>query len=173
MEGFYEASTRVQEHDHYETIAQEILWEKRDLGICCFSDTRNSELMWVHYASDYKGICVGYDPQRLIEALPDGSHLIRLAYGSRPPRIGIHDVDQPGRAAIRILSHKKDCWSYEREWRVLGGPGQVPISEGCIREINFGARVAPNHRDQIEKQVRPMGIAVSRMTVNQYSHKFE
>jgi len=48
MEGFYEATVRVKKADDCDAVAREILWEKREIGICCFSDTKDSELMWVH-----------------------------------------------------------------------------------------------------------------------------
>src|SRR4051812_21183352 len=68
MEGTFETTRRVKGNKEYKRLASEILHAKRNIGICCFSDTRHSELMWVHYTLDYRGICVAYRPMRLIKA---------------------------------------------------------------------------------------------------------
>ncbi|MGY3034301.1 hypothetical protein ACVIIV_003471 [Bradyrhizobium sp. USDA 4354] len=42
-----------------------VLRSKPKIGICCFSDTNDNELMWAHYAANYSGICVAYLAERL------------------------------------------------------------------------------------------------------------
>jgi hypothetical protein len=70
MEGLYEATARFQKDSIYRRAVIDILNAKLDIGICCFSDTYDSELMWTHYAGDHSGICIGYQPALLVEGYP-------------------------------------------------------------------------------------------------------
>src|SRR5262245_59675821 len=87
MEGVYEPTARLQNETDYSRIVADILNAKRDIGICCFSDTKYNELMWTHYASNYAGICVAYRSKELLRGLSGGVHLVRVAYGTEPPPI--------------------------------------------------------------------------------------
>ena len=55
MEGFYDPSDRIQKLDDYAGLARELLSQKHTVGICCFTDTPDNELMWTHYADSYTG----------------------------------------------------------------------------------------------------------------------
>ncbi len=150
MEGFYEPTARFQKDTEFRRAVREILDAKRNIGICCFSDTHDNELMWTHYASNYRGICIGYRPQPLLDAMPNDSHLVRLGYGAKPPKIGSYAAHAPETAALRILSHKKANWVYEREWRVLWHQGKMPIpGKGIIRELRLGSRIKDDHRNSL------------------------
>ncbi len=172
MEGFYGATVKVKKNARYASIVREILNEKREIGICCFSDTKDSELMWTHYASNYQGLCIGYRPSGLVTALPDESHVVRLAYGRKPPVVGVRDVNDAKLAAQRILSHKKESWSYEREWRVLGPIGRTRLTKACASEVYFGFRMQSQHRECIESALSILGFRMSTMRVSQYNHRF-
>jgi len=174
MEGFYEPTGRFQKHTSYSRAVGDILDAKRSFGICCFSDTHDNELMWTHYASNYEGICVGYRPDALVSALPDDVHLVRVAYGAKPPDITANDGSVPRQAARKILSHKKSSWVYEREWRVLGEPGPVSIAgKRCVTELRLGSRINNPHRDALLQAAKGTKIRVYRMTINQYEHGWE
>ena len=99
MEGFFEATARFQKDSNYTRAVRDIYDEKTNIGICCFSDTHDNELMWSHYTGNYSGICVGYAPQNLIDGLPRNVHLVRVAYGTKPPDITAKDAANPNGAA--------------------------------------------------------------------------
>lgn len=171
MEGFYQPSSRVENHAAYRNIASSIVHSKHSIGICCFSDTFDSELMWTHYASHYTGICVGYRTRDLIEGLPDNVHLVRVAYDSDPPFINKNDALDAHAAAIKILSHKKANWIYEREWRLLASLGGVPIaSDACVKHIRLGSRINADHRQRILKTFKKFPVKISEMAVSDYEH---
>jgi hypothetical protein len=172
MEGFFASTKRVKQKQNYAAISQQILDEKQQIGICCFSDSRYSELMWAHYASNYQGICVGYRPKALLSALPDTAHLLRLSYGGRPPLVGLAQSKDTTGAARIVLSHKKDSWSYEREWRVLGPLGQVELQVPCVSEICFGLRSSSTHRQYFAEALKHLNIKLFVMTVTGYRHRF-
>ncbi|MDA9391633.1 hypothetical protein WN73_13505 [Bradyrhizobium sp. CCBAU 45394] len=56
-----------------------VLRSKPKIGICCFSDTNDNELMWEHHTANYSGICVAYLAERLIAGTLDDVHLVQLA----------------------------------------------------------------------------------------------
>ena len=50
----------------FDEIKREIIFDNvnvflKDVGISCFSETNRSLVMWVHYASNHKGICIEFD----------------------------------------------------------------------------------------------------------------
>ena len=171
MEGFYEASRRVLADQNYNQVTQDLLNAKRNIGICSFSETKEDELMWAHYASNYAGMCVAYRPQPLVDGLPDDAHLVRLAYGSVPPGISNLEAADLQGAARKILSHKKSSWVHEREWRLLGQPGRRDIlSKSCAREVYLGARIKPEHKQSILEKLQDVNVRIYEMRVDQYTH---
>jgi hypothetical protein len=80
MEGFFEPNRRFLKDDNYNRASQDISYQKIQIGICCFSDTCDNELMWSHYTENYSGICIGYAPKALLSGLPNNSRLVRVAY---------------------------------------------------------------------------------------------
>src|SRR4051812_30264628 len=112
--------------------------------------SKKTRLMWTHYADNYAGICIGYRPDELVKGLPPEFHLVRLAYGSHPPPLDGADVHNPRAAAMRILSHKKSSWNYEREWRLLGTVGEVKIAaKATVRELYLGSLISEEHKEKI------------------------
>lgn len=174
MEGFFEPTSLFQKDIDYAGIAGRIYNEKINIGICCFSDTHDNELMWSHYTDNYSGICVGYDPHRLLDGLPHDAHLVRVAYGLKPPNINWKDGVEPSKAAIKVLSHKKASWVYEREWRVLGPIRRVNItSKACLREVRLGMNMKHELKAKLLAELRGHAIRVEEMErVSDYSHKW-
>jgi hypothetical protein len=60
MEGFYRPSTRLRTDPDYARRVEQVFDRKMNVGIASFSDNRNNELMWAHYAGNYSGICIAY-----------------------------------------------------------------------------------------------------------------
>ena len=174
MEGFFEPTGRFQKDSNYTRAARNIYDEKINVGICCFSDTHDNELMWSHYTGNYSGICIGYAPQNLIDGLPSTAHLVRVAYGTKPPDINADDGAHPNKAAIKVLSHKKASWLYEREWRVLGPIHRVEVkSKACLREVRLGMNMKPEHKNKLLADLRGHAVRIDEMErVSDYSHKW-
>ena len=177
MEGIYGASEWLTQQPEYRELVREIRNQKRSVGICCFSDTYDNELMWAHYSANYGGICVGYSTKRLLSGLGDGVHIARVAYNNQPPRIGRDEGGCPQQASIRILSHKKTCWLYEREWRLLAGPEVVqvpgPLTLGvkdAVKCVYIGSRVSEDVKHKLVLELTRMNISIRIMKVSGYDH---
>lgn len=177
MEGIYGASPTLAKNPTFERLAWKILNEKRSVGICCFSDTHDNELMWVHYAGNYAGICVAYSTNQLVAGLNDDVHVVRMAYDGSPPRLRDEDGQYAQRAAMKILSHKKSCWLYEREWRLLTSsptiqvPGRLTIATAKpVKRVYFGSRIKPEVRAKLNTEFAKMDIPISTMELQAYDH---
>lgn len=98
---------------------------------CCFTKRRNNMLMWTHYASNHRGICLGLESANI-----DGQHYIDM---DEPVQVGknaslalLNEVKyvklQPERInPVRkayfefdmFHTTKTNKWNYEKEYRIL------------------------------------------------------
>jgi hypothetical protein len=174
MEGFYQPTEGPLGSRRYRRVISSIFDMKSSIGIACLSESNRSELMWAHYADNYAGLCVEYDTQRLVAALANDVKIVRLSYGDAPPKITENDTQNLRSAAIKILSHKKDNWAYEREWRILGRPAEnYHRDERCITGIYFGSRIRPQHKQRLMDAFGDSDVKLFDMSVNGYEHKFD
>jgi hypothetical protein len=173
MEGFYRASKMLKGREDYKEIVRQITDSKSNIGIACFTETREDVLMWTHYAGNYMGMCIEYSAKQLIDGLPNHVSLARLAYVDQPPLIVPSQTNNASTAATRILSQKKYNWAYEREWRILGSVGPVYLgSRQPVKAIYFGSRVQQNHRHRILSRIQATGIEAYMMEVDGYDHRW-
>ncbi len=94
-----------------------------DSYCCCFAQTGLSNLMWSHYASNCRGICVSYDFE-FLHNHPLYYSLFPVAYSSVPIDIYEHIRNRKGRYSLEIgilvsILNKSSCWAYENEWRLV------------------------------------------------------
>lgn len=175
MEGFYSPSALLKAKKDYRDIAQAIYLSKINFGIAALSDTYDNELMWTHYADEYRGICVEYYADRVFNQLPPNCTLARVGYVNQPTRISA-DFDRSfNEAALRILSQKKSSWAYEREWRILGPVGRVNMTglDSLVRGVYLGARIPLLHKQRILKAFAGSNVDVWSMTIDGYDHDWK
>lgn len=110
----------------YDHIAEE---QKAYAGFCndshciCFSEAKNSTLMWSHYADNNRGICVEYDFEK-IKANSLYYCLFPVCYTQSP--ISVYDFFRRNEELYSIelgvlisVLNKASCWKYEKEWRLV------------------------------------------------------
>jgi len=116
------------------------------LGIASLTTNFNNELMWSHYASSHKGICIEYDLSEFVKDIESmKSLLIPVRYSNERVTIDYALIDEIDIKNIKTkgkkdlveffmssLFTKQDVWKYENEWRSI-----VPIKEGN-RNIEIG-----------------------------------
>jgi hypothetical protein len=173
MEGFYSSTQKLKNSDKYAVVRSEILFNKRNIGICSFSEVYNNELMWAHYASDFGGICIAYDLFDLLKHMPDDARFVRMYYNEEAPNIGLSRTPTD-ELAKRVLSYKNHRWLYEREWRMFSQQGQVHYRDPqCVARVYIGSRIDSEQRNHIEKRLAPLKIPLSRMVLSDYSMTFK
>lgn len=147
MEGLYGRSSLLQipgpADKGLRSVRDKIFDAKQSVGICSFGDGNRNDVLWAHYTSQGEGICVAYKTSVLTKRLPEETIIVRVQYAEKMPTIGPSDIKQPTLAARKILSCKKDRWSYEREWRVVSPKtGKLPFDPKAgsepIAAIYFG-----------------------------------
>ena len=115
------------------------------IGILSLSRTRNSLLMWSHYADQYAGAVVAFD----------GSHdffsgQIDIEYRPTRPRRHVQSYLAGTPIPVAELCAKSDQWAYEREVRV--------IRSLALRDV--------------EDLLAERGVAVSYETVRRWVNHF-
>jgi len=171
MEGFYRASTRLQERQDYDDFTESVRNEKLGIGIASLSETWNNELMWAHYADSFRGICISYSVSRLLSGLPRSCALSRVAYGDRPYFLNLGAMNQQDKARA-ILSTKNLKWSYEREWRLFATcSGPARYRNDAVSSVYLGARMTQADQLLIRQRLSIVGIDVRNTYVDGYAVK--
>jgi hypothetical protein len=171
MEGFYSSSPRLRESDSYSRIRQVIADEKSKLGICSFSEVHNNELMWAHYADEYRGICIAYSFNSLRHNLGDDVEFVRMSYSDKAPTL--HSKETSEYLAKRALSSKNYKWLYEREWRMFASTGVISYHrDRCVSCVYLGSRIDPEHSRLIRHEMKSLGIQTKSMSLERYSMSF-
>lgn len=137
------------------------------VGIFSLSSSCSVQLLWAHYASDHKGICIGFSPEKESK-LDDTEHFLKVTYSNEIPKMSengfntqmdmsldkhnklytssykIAFTDKTFRSAI---STKPVCWAYEEEWRYVESRGGEYDWPGKLSEIVFGLKCPQERRD--------------------------
>jgi hypothetical protein len=172
MEGFYTSSKRLRESERYSFLKRLIASNKALLGICSFSEVHNNELMWAHYADQYRGICIAYNFASLQSNLDHNVEFIRLSYSEKAPTL--HSKEDADFLAKRALSCKNYRWLYEREWRLLAPMENISYRKvRCVTCVYLGSRIQPEHSRRIIAEMKSLGIPTKRMLIDRYSMAFE
>ena len=78
-------------------------------GVVCFTENKDSLLMWGHYTNCHRGFVVEFDPQHELFKTPDFAE--------------VHYSDtraKPGETKdSKVLFQKSSEWAYEREYRLV------------------------------------------------------
>ena len=111
-------------------------------GVCCFSKSYDSILMWSHYADYNRGVCFNFD-LNIIE-LKNGL-FGDITYVKNKPK---YDFCDPNADKSKWFYCKNRVWKYEREIRGLIFPPsvikderyrKVKFPKEALKEIIFGA----------------------------------
>lgn len=111
-------------------------------GVCSFSTSYASPLLWSHYGDQHKGLCIGYSLNRRPRPNPQ-----RVIYGGKRSirtTLLIKALVQGDLQAVKeldrdVLLRKARGWNYEKEWRLIGHQGDQD-SPLLLKEVTFGLR---------------------------------
>ncbi|MEK7794807.1 MAG: DUF2971 domain-containing protein [Candidatus Hydrogenedentota bacterium] len=149
-EGFEQNRLRYQER-HYKTV-----------GICSLTSLRDNPLMWSHYASDHKGVCVGLKSGALKKTFfmrsrtwrpPQSVNLEKVLYSRKYPKANFFDLEDHLDFLKEVVRTKAEYWNYEQEYRFvyIGGTRRsVRIPAEHIAEVILGCRADSD----VESEVR-------------------
>lgn len=120
-----------------------------DKGIACFSENGMEPLLWSHYANSYRGFCLKFKVESLINAQDDSVKLKRVIYSQSPEVIS---QEHPFSSYYQYLL-KLNNWNYEQEWRLLfqnpsNAENRFYFDKNCIEEISVGYKNMDNFTDK-------------------------
>jgi Protein of unknown function (DUF2971) len=116
----------------------------RTTGLLCFSKSWRNTVLWSHYASKHRGICLGFElNSSLARPILYSESRLEVEFKNKDPRQGLD------RQFVRRLVRTKYAhWRYEREIRILprledavleGTSWFLPFSkELSLREVILG-----------------------------------
>ena len=113
------------------------------LGILSLASSNKNLLMWSHYASEHKGMCLEF--QRIFStALADDKKTKPMNYNDNYPSIQVNsilnEVDTLSNK-IRILHSKSKHWEYEKEWRHIVEQGnELHPWPAALTSVYFGCK---------------------------------
>lgn len=111
---------------------------RKNYRILCLSSTKNSSLMWAHYANSYKGICFEFD------FVSEDHHFNmpqKIVYQDTPPVITDSQLLNNSDISREMFLYKHSLWSYEQEWRVFKpntDPYVVPFHPNSLKAVYIG-----------------------------------
>lgn len=146
---------------HYKDMSLNAQKKEREINlkkVLCLSEKNDDILMWAHYGDSNKGICIGYNSERLCQFLKDKYWnntlgIFQVEYSSNYPDI-LPTIGNSIEKVRKRIAFKSLVWSYEREWRlVFYYPNSIPIpiNEEIVEEIILGSNVQPETEKEILK----------------------
>jgi hypothetical protein len=170
MEGFFGQDGAFARTREGRRIKRAIDAVTPNIGIGSFCEAHDNELMWAHYADQFRGICIAYDFRRLIAELADDVYFARMNYAERLPIVGL-SRREPEILAMRVLSYKNHRWGYEREWRMFAPTvGAIHYkSRKAIRRVHLGHRVGQPAGRRLRARLAALGIAATTMSLDGYA----
>jgi len=173
MEGLFSSSKLLRESEDYRTIRDSIRDNKSQIGMCSFSEVHDPELMWAHYADQFRGICIAYSFLKLRDGLADNVSFVRMFYNETVPTIRLSE-QAPDELAKMVLSYKNYRWLYEREWRMFASLGKSSYRPtDCVTRVYLGSRIEDDDRIRIQNRLKRLKIKTSDMSIDKYSISFE
>jgi len=122
-------------------IRREIL-NKYNKGVCCFSSTYKSSLLWSHYGDQHLGLCIGYSLNRnpkpiLHKVIYNDNRVLNTSLIAQA--ILKNDLNAQNKLDDCVLLRKATPWEYEDEWRIFDTVG-LNDSPLAMTDITFGLR---------------------------------
>lgn len=156
---------------------------RKDFQVLCFTEVRDSILMWSHYADNHKGFCIEYDLQAF--ELSDRLHQVQYSIERHLiPGTFADNADSANNEIYRATLRKSSVWEYEREWRLvfnvneLGAIGMLVGKhyfklKPFITGVYLGAKVKDEYQTLICDHFKNTGIKVYRMKMKCDSYALE
>lgn len=119
-------------------------------GVFCLSVIPDNLLMWSHYSDSHKGICIGFNTEKLVQAIKP-TWVAPIKYSSNYPKISV--LEHPEQILEIMLFNKSMDWNYEKEIRyvknTINGDREILIPTDAIEEIYIGCMASEETQNKI------------------------
>ncbi|UHG93303.1 DUF2971 domain-containing protein [Spirosoma oryzicola] len=138
--------------ENFERLAYESFTrQRRESGVCCFSEKSDIALMWSHYAEKHRGVCFGFSFQPVVSQDHYFMTLKKVKYISKIDPVNYYNKSD--KCIDHWVTSKSTVWEYEKEVRGFindrYGYDLFPFSKICLKEIFLGCRLSKRERDEI------------------------
>lgn len=173
----------------YESELKNIESASKKAGVCAFSTSLKSPLLWSHYAASGQGCCVIFRfPQQFFISIPDVLGLEDVAYDdsglSRWLWMDAHRyLREPSSPEFlgkflpvlqtRLLATKGKHWRYEQETRIIRGKsGSLRIDPVFIAGICFGMETSESDIRRVIRRADQGGLRCSYFRITRDDTNF-
>ena len=176
METYNENLGNLLKECGWERLFEKMLLPEDKIGVCSLSETGDNKPMWSLYSSNYSGYCVEYE-------IPKEASIVRnlcpVIYSKRPnndlsKKLIEHSLSammysiSSGRldgnigAIMELLCTKDSAWSYQREWRIIGGAGEK-VAGLRIKAVYLGFAVSERNQLKMLEAAKSNGFRLLKM----------
>lgn len=111
---------------------------RKEMRLYSFSEDYKNSLMWSHYANNQAGICIEFN---LKNYHSDSRSVLRKVEYLEAPKQFAH---QEMANYFDFFMHKKNDWSYEKEWRIIADKETmyITLANDSISAVYLGPRIS-------------------------------
>jgi len=126
-------------------------------GILSVTEDCSNEEMWEKYANDSKGICIGFDTEKLFSVVGGGG---KVLYDDILPETDFINDDFKTKHAKNIFFKEKK-WEFEKEYRLHkfweNKPSKedrnIAMPKDCIVKVILGKNISEENKNEITKLI--------------------
>lgn len=133
--------------------------------LICMSRTRNSILMWSHYAEQHTGLVIEFETSEPPFSALDQRFIARVAYSDQKPAYMHKQLPHEfENEMIRVAATKATDWKYEEEFRVILEAEDLrvdryfKISRSCIKGVTMGCNSTAKDKEEILRALDQTGL---------------
>ncbi len=110
----------------------------------CFSEVKDSILMWSYYANCHKGICVEYDLSKLDSSILLNQQIVENISKVHYSPIRADVLPSSEASELNFLTSKAEVWSHEHEWRIICETKEEYLPFDCVSAVYIGSNFDTN-----------------------------
>jgi hypothetical protein len=118
------------------------------VGLLCVTASPDDILMWSHYASSHRGVCLGFRAEST-----SFNTALKVRYEESRPVIN-PVFQNPDEMLERALLTKASHWEYEKEWRLIrykAGAGKYSFHSNALAEVILGSQIGEAEATEVRK----------------------
>ena len=171
---------------YVDTLIKYSIDARKETGIYAMSEINDSQVMWAMYGDNYKGCCIEYDFENDIEASIDTLPVIyqnkrsnnvlnaimamllnSMVNGMSGGRLTTDETQY-----LQVLLTKSEEWSFQKEWRVVGG-AREHVHSPRVKAVYVGHNASKENIELIKELSRKKGFDVYKTSINLKTLKIE
>ena len=162
-----------------ESIKDDLFILKNSQRSLCFSELKDSILMWSHYGKSHTGFCVEYNMKQLNEY--ETRYIFPVFYSDEMYDLSeqLYDINlgksTKSMTAFLFSLIKYEGWSYEKEWRLfnLSDINNNSIKLPMIKSIYLGNNISKNDENDLIDIAKNRNYSVYQTTLHNEKFSLE